>query len=379
MAPRVNWRPIAIGLLLAALICAPKIVWETRPKHPLEVLIVDKTVAEPIYREHKGLVWGLDHKKVVKAADGKPLAWEKDYVGYFPLPGKPGNHRIVPIPRRPASYDLVYVADTYGVYTNDVFRHGLGGLHSRPIYGGLDAKEVADLIADVKPRGTFVAEFNSFASPTNGAPRQALEDYLGLKWGGWTGRYFNDLARDVEVPVWLVRGYEEQSHKNYLFTGPGVAYVHEDGRVAVFSRRSGDLGSKYVRAHAGKQMQQQLGAGTDVPYGYWFDVVAPRAGVEVLATYTVDARPKARPQLAALGIPLEWPAVLKRAVPGGTTRWYFAGDFADMTELPTRYDLWGVEHLRKLVSGTADPEGPAFFWNIYFPLLGGLVADLTTP
>ena len=42
--------------------------------------------------------------------------------------------------------------------------------------------------------------------------------------------------------------------------------------------------------------------------------------------------------------------MLKRAVPGGTTRWYFAGDFADMTELPTRYDLWGVEHLRKVVA-----------------------------
>jgi hypothetical protein len=158
-----------------------------------------------------------------------------------------------------------------------------------------------------------------------------------------------------------------------------VAYVHEDGRVAVFSGRNGEIGSKYVRAHAGKEMQKRLGAGTDVPYGYWFDVVAPRAGVEVLATYTVDATAKGKAQLAALGLPLEWPAVLKRAVPGGTTRWYFAGDFADMTELPTRYDLWGVEHLRKLVSGTADPEGPAFFWNIYFPLLGGLVADLTKP
>ena len=46
MASRVNWRPIATGLFLAALICAPKIVWETRPKHPLEILIVDKTLSE---------------------------------------------------------------------------------------------------------------------------------------------------------------------------------------------------------------------------------------------------------------------------------------------------------------------------------------------
>jgi hypothetical protein len=366
-----------IGLCLAALICAPKIIWETRPKRPLDVLIVDKTVAEPNYREHKGLVWGLGHRKVVKPADGKPYAWEKDYVGYFPLPGPPGTHRVVPIPRYPAAYDLVYVADSYGVYTNDVFRHGLGGLHSRPIYGGLNAQEVSDLIADVKPHGTFVAEFNSFADPTVGAPRQALCDYLGLTWNGWAGRYFNELAADVEVPVWLVKGYEEQYHKNYKFRGPGVAYVNEDGRILVLAGRGVDVRSRYVRCVTGPELRKRLSAGDDVPFGYWFDVVTPRAGVEVLATYEIDVTKQGKAQLDRLGLPTTWPAVLRRAVPGGTTRWYFAGDFADMTDLPPRYDLWGVEYLRRLVSGTADPEGPAFFWNVYFPLLTGLVDDLT--
>ncbi|MDB5097185.1 MAG: hypothetical protein JWM80_1606 [Cyanobacteria bacterium RYN_339] len=377
MASRVNWRPIAIGLCLAALICAPKIIWETRTKHPLSVLIVDKTVAEPSYREHKGLVWGINHKKVVRPADGKPYDWEHDYFGYFPLPGPPGTHKEVPIPSKPGGYDMVYVADSYGVYTNDVYRHGLGGLHSRPIYGGLDSKEVATLIANVKPRGTFVGEFNSFASPTNGAPRQALCDYLGLRWDGWAGRYFNELAPDVEVPVWLVKGYEQQYRKNYAFKGPGVAYVNEDGRVAVLAGRGVDVGSNYVRCFTGPYMRKKLDAGNEVPYGYWFDIVTPRAGVEVLATYNVDATPQGKTLLASLGLPLNWPAVMRRAVPGGTTRWYFAGDFADMIELPTRYDLWGIEYLRRLVSGTADPEGPAFYWNVYFPLLGGLVSDLT--
>ena len=216
--------PIIVLLLLA-----PWLAWFLQPTRPLAVLVVDKTVPVANYREHKGLMWVLNRFRFVDPAIGAPFRYDRDYAGFFPRP----NHQyaIQPVPAASRRLDFVYFADTYGVYAADLLGGDSRGVRSRLLYGGLQPGELDAAAAALRPGGTLVAEFNTFADPTAAAERAHVTEVLGVAWSGWTGRFYQDLDRDGEVPLWLVRNYETQFRRPWEFKGPGFAFVHEDNRV----------------------------------------------------------------------------------------------------------------------------------------------------
>lgn len=52
------------------------------------MLVIDKTVPDDTYREHKGLMWLLNQQKYVQS-NGEPYRLKEDYVGF--VPGKRRN------------------------------------------------------------------------------------------------------------------------------------------------------------------------------------------------------------------------------------------------------------------------------------------------
>jgi len=178
------------GIVAAVvLLSLPFILWLTQQQKTLEVAIIDKTVPSESYREHKGLTWILNHNRYVT---GSRTNYEKDsgYYGFMPDEAEE-SYEIKDVTELGANYDLIYLADTYGVYQEDLPWQPADSECSELIYGGLQMAEWQTVKQQVMDGGTdLVVEFNTFASPTEQAVSADMEAFLGVEWSGWTGRYF---------------------------------------------------------------------------------------------------------------------------------------------------------------------------------------------
>lgn len=363
----LRWLPIVAFLIFALVVFGPRLLWELTPARPMAVVVLDKTVPMPDRREHLGFFWAMEHFKIPRP-DGKAYDPKRDYYGYYPLPEK--RYQVRELPKPLPSADLIYLADTYGVYTHDLDQElAKHGERSRLIYGGLqveEARAVAQAV-DITP-ATLIAEFNDFATPTRQDAREVMYQTLGLRWTGWMGRYFTDLRKGVEVPDWLVRNYEAQHRRKWDFRGPGIAFTHNDDRCEVLRDRI-DVGPDYVELSFTKEAVARYHVREKATYSYWFDVVTPHAGTEVLGTFRIDATDSGRKLLQGRGIPERFAAVLRRSGPGGGLRYYLAGDFADARNVPGLTKFTGLDGLNFQVQLRPDVDPESFFWGVYVPFL----------
>ena len=357
-------------LLVALLIALPFIVWSRQPIHELRVVIVDKTVPDATRREHAGLSWLLQHRKI-RQPGGADYATDKDYYGFFPLPNHKWEIREPSVAA--AAPELIYLADTYGVYTEEFYGQPIGN-RTAMIYGGLRPEEIRDLEAALPGCLTLVGEFNSFADPTYGESRQACMDWFGLSWKGWIGRYFKDLDRQLEVPPWAVRNYERQTGQEWLFDGPGFLFVNEDDQVEVLEEGIDVAKGRGLRFKGLPDGQQWLGLPEDARYDYWFDVVKPKPGTKVLAEYELPLLPPGEKKLKALGIGARTPAVLLSQL-GATRSFYFAGDFVDAWPVPNFHRVAGLAPFRKMFSREVPGDPSSFYWRVYVPLMSRVLED----
>jgi hypothetical protein len=367
---------VILGVLL--LIGSPWIHWAWQPLMPLHLKIVDKTVPERNFREHAALVWVLNHFKIPHL-DGRAWNKETDYRGYVPED---------PISHKPAhgedlqeadlrGQDLLFIADSYGVYTQDKAeaRHEKAPDYSRKIYGGFDQREVGLIENFVGSGKSLIAEFNTFASPTKDAPRERLEKLLGLKWTEWSGRFFAELSHPTEIPAWARRNWKKQTGKEWAFKGPGFLFVHENSRVVVLEENK-DVHPEGLKIFKASDHPYMKGVGTGIPFHYWFDIIKPLAGTEVLAEYRLDLTQSGADLLTKEGIPHQFPAVLLKSKP--SLRLYLAGDASD-NALDMGNPSWSGRQTWFKIWPFNNPNAEQidFFWRCYEPLLRNVFNDLS--
>ncbi|WP_235440039.1 hypothetical protein [Paenibacillus sp. DMB20] len=107
-----------IGFIVVLAILLPIILWHTEDEKKLNIAIIDKTVPDETYREHLGVSWLLNHLKY-KTDDGRPYEAAADYTGFVPK-DKVKGYDIRTLPAQYDNYDVIYLADTYGVYEEDL-------------------------------------------------------------------------------------------------------------------------------------------------------------------------------------------------------------------------------------------------------------------
>lgn len=157
-------------------------VWQVKGKKDLDLTIVDKTVPDESYREHKGLMWLLNQQKY-RQSDGSSYREDTDYIGYDPKEGKPTS-----VPESAEGYDAVYITDTYGVYEEDLDTENVSGSRSSKVYGGLEEEEIDSLKTMALNEGkTIIAEFNSMADPTDEKVRRKFYSFSILNGQGGSG------------------------------------------------------------------------------------------------------------------------------------------------------------------------------------------------
>ena len=363
--PRITRIAVLVGVILAVLL-GPHIGWWLIRSRSLHVVIVDKTVPFRNYREHAAIPWIL-HAMKVRAPSGDFLDPAHDYLGFDPET-KTG-HDVTD--RDLASADTLVVTDTYGVYAGD---YELPDEHaalerSAKIYGGLTYAEATAIDAFAARGGLVLAEFNTFASPTESAARSRLEGLFGLRWTRWVVRYWTDLQDANEVPRWVGATYERVYHAPFGLTGAGLVFVHEDGDIVVL-RDKDDLDTDVLT-----QERTPTGAEFGLPergaFRYWIDVLENN-GADVLYDHVIHATPAGQDKLAAHGLPLRFPAVTRRGV-----AYYFAGDFADSgVELGSPERAWLLGYRRARANGCGGPgRDESSFWGFYVPIVERLLAS----
>ena len=352
-----NMKKLIIGVLIIFILLLPLILWIIKPSTVLTIAVIDKTVPLQDYREHNGLFWILEHYKIIKP-DGELYDIGRDYFGYDPYDQKANEsfHADRPL-------DLIYIADTYGVY-NDDLKELPEGERSKKLYGGMNLLEWNKIIESKLATTTLIAEFNSFASPTDETTRSVMEKNLGIKWSGWTGRYFDDLNND-DIPPWLIRNFEQQYEKKWMFDGAGLAFVHTSDKVIIVESNGTKENVTFQMTEQGLERFVEVQSS---PYMYWFDIVAPIEGSSILGEYELHISNEQKKILEDNGIPLNFPAIIHNQ---NNKTYYFAGDYADYKE-KTFAKLLGIDRFLKVfANGDSD-----FYWSTYVPLMNKVLEQI---
>lgn len=365
-------------LLLAAAILVPRGAYHFRERRPLKIVVLDKTVPFRLWLEHRSFFWAMRALGVVRP-DGAPYDWRSDYLGAYPpeRPGDPPERTRDLTSSDLEGADLVYLADTYGVYRDDLAskEKQLAALERSPrIYGGLEGGEASAAEAYVGRGGLLVVEFNTLGSPTAEGPRETLERTLGVRWTHWIGRFFNDLDSPDEVPQWMRRNYEREWSRPWAFTGPGYVLCYEDAHVEVL-RVGPEVGARGLRLDRVRSSDATLEDAADgILYPYWFDVVERTGEAELLATFTWQPTDAGRERLKARGLAETFPAVTVKRHASGGRAFYFAGDFADNPLETAEVPYAGYLTARRFLEGVRlAPSENAFYWRFYVPVVDHLL------
>ena len=361
--------------LLAALIIIPAItfgIWYIQPDNQLQLRVVDKTVPDREYREHKALFWGLNHQKVLSPERSR---WRlsEHYIGYYPgTPDLVEDRKTRLLDERDLEHaDAVFIADTYGVYRgNNTQLETERPDHSPFIFGGLQASEARRLEQFVVDGGSLIAEFNSFASPTPDSIQQRFEKILGIEWSGWVGRYFEHLD-STEIPAWAIRNWEQKHLRSWPFEGPGLLLVHGDSRILVL-RFPEDIASRGVLLdiHSGEDL---TGWVNDTQYPYWFAVSETTDESKAVASFELDVTNSGRHRVDEFpNLTTTFPAVTINSE--APVRIYLAGDFSDSPENLGPYFFAGYDELNWLTAHLNDPLSARHRnWTFYQPLLTNII------
>ena len=368
-------------VLIALLIGGYILTWHLLPTREINMLVVDKTVPEPDYREHRAIFWIAAHHRYT-GSEGHFYQKDKDYLGYHPETGA----RETLSGDNLTGLDLLYLADTYGIYDYEeglaVYEEKLPYEHQdiELIYGGFDqaeAEAIKDFAADENQ--ILIGEHNIFGYPTylDREATELLQDLFAVSYDGWLARYYADLD---ETAFWMKELYTRIYGREWDREGTGMVFVREDVTalgwytdMVVIEQDQFDAPWPVVES---TDHELLAGAAPEVPYLYWVELLEAGESehTEVLAYYKPPLLEEAREALRARNLPERFPAVIKHAPPGEAKRIYFAGDFADQLPALLPPGLTGSATIQRFLTYIPGlPEEYRFYFQWFEPVLANIL------
>lgn len=372
-------RRTIVACLFVLLVVLPSVWWYLTPLQDVRVVVVDKTLPHPMWREHERVHWWLEHRRVVGPRGDASWRYASDYVGYDPIAKRGRDLDSAQL----ADAQLVYIADAYGVYQGDYLLDDDSTTHgelepSARIYGGMTGDEVDALERFVARGGHVVAEFNTLEEPTSGTVGgERLGALLGVRYDRWLGRWYGDLSAPDEIPTWMRARYERTYWRPWSFRGPGLVFFSELGdRIVVIdsSEFTATWPVTLEVVDANDALSRHIVPGQ--PYWYWMSGVTPTDSGRVLAEFRLHVSDSAKARLRQLGFSPVMPAVVRHR--GSGLRAYLAGDFADVGATPpplkrTRgMDWFGRLQARERKPGVQK----RFWWRVTLPIWDGMLDEV---
>lgn len=354
---------IVVMMSLLLLFLSPFILWQIKKTQPLDVLIMNKTVINEEYNGHQGLIWLLNHEKYRKTNSSEAYSANKDYVGFNPL-----NQQEIPLPEDLSSYDILYLADTYGVY-EDWNDHPLQH-PSQLIYGGLEMEELNRIEQSLyQEHQTLIVEFNSFGTPTKPEVSEKLQQLLNIKSTGWIGKFFSDLSEE-QVPRWIQEMYEKKYQEKFPFQEAGLIFIHQEGNIFLFPRTLNK--EDFVYLEWNERAERLFGVKGKQQYHGWFDLIEANHQKDVLSTYEILWSEEEQAMIEAEGLP--------KQMIGATfyqhasyNSFYLTGNFG--SESPQFYQGYGIKQWKQLARVKNRLQEDQLFWLGYVPLMQSILAN----
>lgn len=336
---------IGIAAVLFGVFVMPFLIWNNQAATPLNVWVVDKTVPDTSYKEHKGLMWVLNSEKVILESTGNPLRYDSDYFGVFPKSDE--TYEVKEIPQTREMPELIYLGDTDGVYPSDFNGTAsdaiYAGVAQKPLAGDLNDADLTTIKNNLGGGNTIIGEFDIW----DAGSQQGLQDIFRISFTGWSGKYFADLERDVEIPEIIVNNYEKQTGKSWDCTGGGLVLVSNQDQVLVLKEKEA-LNKDGVSLSFDPAYQDEFGISGRFPYEQWFDLIKADASSETLATLNLDVTESGKTALAEYGLTTNY-AAITRSINSQYRAYYFAGDFAQMDFSGTLWNYAGFSAILSLI------------------------------
>lgn len=358
-------------------------LWPLGGRREISMLVVDKTVPEEDYREHRAIFWIAKHRRFTRP-DGNFYSFERDYLGYHPLDERREQLRAVDLD----DIDLLYLADAYGIYDYEeglvVYEEQLPYEHQdiRLLYGGFNSSEVAVVENFAKREGAIiVGEHNIFGFPTSEQAHTArrLQKVFGVEYTGWLTRHYSNLD---EAAFWLKELYSELYGLPWDLSGPGLVFVREENadfgwlRDLVIVQGDNMKGPWPVLTNTEHFLTG--GAAEGVPYLYWVEVLEVGPQAETLAYLELPLAEEAYASLQQRGLPERLPALIYLDPPDKAERIYFAGDFADQLPALLPASLTGSAKKQRFFSYLPGlPVEYRFYFQWYEPVLTNIFEGIT--
>ena len=386
-----KYRVRRITIFLFIIVMIPVLsflTWYFKKSRILNIMIVDKTVPVMKRNEHRSLSWILTHGKYTNS-DKRSYSIDKDYFGFFPvnIPTEKDSGKYLTknidhfkessLDSLADKLDMIYFTDTYGVYYNEWYRHKRVQEYSERIYGGLSDIDV-NLIEKLKNRKKLIiTEFNFFASPTNLRTRNAAEKILGIHWKGWTFRYFDQLDTNInkELPHWVVSLYKAQHHNCWSFKKSGIVMHHEPDDILEILDGNKDLTNETPVIFTNKEAQEEYNLPAQQYYPYWFDYTDTIGTQnEIIAHYKFFTNNNGDSILRKVGLPNEFPCIIRYRKPNDYTYYYFCGDFADNPIENMSSYFRGIRLIDFTFYSNRPNDRTKFFWKYYYPLVNTILS-----
>ena len=356
--------------------------WMVTPKKKMVVAIVDKTEISSNGRQHMSLTWVLNNEKYTKTQN-KLYDVGNDYFGFYQK--DKAAYKIKGLERFSSAQldqlsndcDAAYYVDTYGVYGNDLPREDNSiNKGAGIIYGGMSQQDI-DFLKKVKSRHKLIiSEYNTLESPTKPDIRKQFENEFGIKWSGWTCRYFDsfDPSENKNLPPWIVNNYKVRNGGKWPFKKAGLAFVGSAGEIVILEDVVHlDDPLPKIAVSQGQNISSSLPE--NVKFPFWFDIIIPDTNVnKVAANINIDLTNEGRNELSKHNIPLNIPAVI--AHQGKDYQfYYFSGSFCstNMLDISSSHFKWISVFKRFLYNEDDTLETSSFFWQFYKPLMTSIL------
>ncbi len=352
--------------------------WLFKEKKPIDIVILDKTVHTLDRVKHRSLTWVLANSRFVKENKQKYYL-RKDYYGFYPI--KPlrskqfrrNDFRLAELINIADNNDAIYYADTYGVFFNDWYQGINRSRRSRKLYGGLNNNDYL-LMSEMKKREKLVIlEYNTFDYPTDAYERYRVEELLGFKSTGWTGRYYASLdSASADLPPWIVSLYKKANRAPWTFKNPGIVLLKGENEILVLEEGTHlEKGIPFITT--GEETAGRYGLVSQVAFDKTFDIVDARDN-QVLSTFKLQTTEEGDMLLDRHFLQSEFPAVI--ANQGDIISTYFCGDFATSNIPPWTACFGSLNMIKGFLYSEEDVNDTRrFFWLYYKPLLSGILND----
>jgi len=371
--------PIILVSTILLILLGSWLFWFFKAEKTIDVYILDKTVPSLERTEHKSFNWILNHNKYLKST-GDFYDINTDYYGFFPLNTKSQEFdfrsvRIHEIEDVANDYDMLYYADTYGVYYNEWYKQGSSEVkHTQKVYGGLNQNDYLLLKEMKNQKKLIITEFNLYNAPTNGLIREKVESLFNIKWTGWTGKYFSslDTTSGDGFPKWIANLYKEQNDNQWNFKNAGIVLIHKFGTVAILELET-HLIDEIPIIIAKQDAVDRFDIPEQIYYSQWFDITNSNEQNDILANFKINVNTQGDSILRSYNLKPVFPAVIEHT--GDYNFYYFGGDFAESDLSSGTAYFEGFHNIASLVKRDNYDNTSKFFWKFYVPMMTTILED----